>query len=346
MNEKINVAGMRITDDPSAVGKKEWEDYVLRHPDSNPFQAPGMYETYLDTENYEPVLLLAVRDSGRLAGVLLAVIQKEGSILLRDISSRSVIFGGPLADDHQTLRALLERYMEVIRGRAVYSQVRNFRVPDNETVSVYRDCGFLFEDHLNIRVDLTISPEAFWKGIKQNRKAGINKARKQGFRFSVTRDSDIIEPFYGLLKSTYKYNRLPFPDISFFRSLSARLHSELLWFVLERESVPGIVLAALLSKETLYIYYPGIDQSSSFLRLRPVDLFYYEVMRWGQENGVKVLDWMGAGKPGKEYGVRYFKQQYGGELFNPGRFQAVHRPVLMLAGRTGLTILKLLKRRQ
>ncbi|MCK7538000.1 MAG: hypothetical protein MZV63_47110 [Marinilabiliales bacterium] len=39
--------------------------------------------------------------------------------------------------------------------------------------------GLVFEDHLNIKVDLSISGAEFWKGIKQNRKAGINKAKKQ-----------------------------------------------------------------------------------------------------------------------------------------------------------------------
>jgi lipid II:glycine glycyltransferase (peptidoglycan interpeptide bridge formation enzyme) len=244
------------------------------------------------------------------------------------------------------LGALLSRYREVIKGRAIYTQVRNFKRPDPEIISAYSEYQFRFEDHLNIKVDLTVSHDAFWKGIKQNRKAGINKARKQGFSFFVTKDKNIIEPFYRLLRSTYEYNRLPFPDISFFRSVSIHLHNELLWFVLEQESQPVIVLAAFLSKETLYIFYPGICQSPSFLRLRPVDLFYYEVMIWGHENGVKILDWMGAGKPGKEYGVRYFKQQYGGELLNPGRFQAVHRPILMLTGKTGHAILNLHKKRK
>jgi len=81
-------------------------------------------------------------------------------------------------------------------------------------------------------------------------------------------------------------------------------------------------------------------------KLRPVDLFYWEVMRWGMANGVTMLDWMGAGRPDKEYGVRYFKQQYGGELILSGRFQAVHRPLLMLIGKAGVSILKLTGKKQ
>jgi hypothetical protein len=305
-----------------------------------------MYETYLGTSNWEPVLLLALSEAGNLTGVLLAVLQREPGLILGRLSSRSIIFGGPVADDFVTIRALLQKYGEVIRGRAIYTQVRNFNIPGEDLRRVYRESGFRFEEHLNIRVDLSVTEAEFWKGIKQNRKAGINKAKKQGFTFRVTADEEIIEPFYMLLGSTYGRTRLPYPDISYFRSLSRHLKSELKWFVLEKDATPGIILAAFVSKGTLYIYYPGIDQSPSFLRLRPVDLFYYEVIKWGMENGVTGLDWMGAGKPGKEYGVRYFKQQYGGELFDPGRFQAVHRPVLMMIGKTGVSLLKLTGEKQ
>ena len=335
-----------ITADTSEVQRSEWETWVSGHPDGTVFHSPGMYQTYLGTKNYEPVLLLALNEVNRLTGVLLAVIQREPGVIMQRFSARSVIFGGPVADDLQTVKALLQKYSEVIRGKAIYTQVRNFNIPGDELKEIYRDGGFVFEEHLNIRVDLTVSEAAFWKGIKQNRKAGINKARKQGFSFRVTTDEQIIEPFYRLLGSTYERTRLPYPDISFFRSMSKNLQSELRWFVLEKDARPGIILAAFVSKSTLYIYYPGIDQSPSFLRLRPVDLFYYEVMKWSMENGVTILDWMGAGKPDKEYGVRYFKQQYGGEIFGPGRFQAVHRPLLMLIGKTGVKLLKLTGKKQ
>ena len=320
-----------------------WDSYVKSHPEGNLFQSPGMYYTYLDTRDWEPVVLFALDDRGEMKGVLLSVIQREHGPLIRVVTSRAVIFGGPLADDHSTLTTLLAAYRGQIKGRAIYTQVRNFQRPGEELKALFKAAAFDFEEHLNIRVDLTLSREDFWKGIKQNRKAGINKARKQGFRFHVTSDEGVIEPFHELLRTTYKVNGLPYPDISFFRALSRNLADELRWFVLEKDGKPGIILAAFLSRETLYIFYPGIDQSPAFLIMRPVDLFYYEVMRWGQDNGVRMLDWMGAGRPGKEYGVRYFKQQYGGELFSPGRFEAVHRPLLMMTGRAGVALMKLVK---
>ena len=67
-----------ITTDPSAVQRSEWEAWVLQHPEGTVFHSPGMYETYLDTSNWEPVLLLALNEADKLNGVLLAV-HSEGA---------------------------------------------------------------------------------------------------------------------------------------------------------------------------------------------------------------------------------------------------------------------------
>lgn len=342
----MTVRFTRVTADPTAVQKSSWEAWVMNHRGGTVFHLPGMYEAYRHTRNWEPLALLALDEDSGIKGVLLAVIQREPGFLKRRLTSRSVIFGGAIGDDNLTVQALLRQYLVEIRGRAIYTQVRNFTDPGEELKRAYRDAGFSFEEHLNIRVDLAVPEPEFWKGIKQNRKAGINKAKKQGFSFRVTTDDAVIGQFHRLLGSTYSRTGLPYPDISFFRALSEYLNGELRWFILEKDGKPGIILAAFVSKNTLWIYYPGIDQSQSFLRLRPVDLFYWEVMRWGMANGVTVLDWMGAGRPDKEYGVRYFKQQYGGDLINAGRFQAVHRPLLMLVGKTGVSLLKLKGKKQ
>ena len=337
---------LRIVSDPSSVQRVDWEAWVMNHPCGTVFHLPAMYEAFLNTRNWKPVLLLALNESGGLSGVLLAVVQREPGVIKGHLTARSVIFGGPVADNISTVRALLKEYMKVIRGKAIFTQVRNFTTPDEEMRNAFVEAGFSYEEHLNIRVDLTVPEAEFWKGIKQNRKAGINKARKQGFTFRVTTDDSVTESFHRLLGSTYSKTGLPYPDITFFRALSEHLQGELRWFILEKDSKPGIILAAFVSKNTLWIFYPGIDQSQDFLRLRPVDLFYWEVMRWGMANGVKTLDWMGAGRPDREYGVRYFKQQYGGELIMSGRFQAVHRPLLMMIGKTGVSLLKLKGKKQ
>ena len=88
---------IKITSDPSDVPGSEWEAWVLSHPEGTVFHSPGMYETFLGTMNYEPVLLLALNEVNRLTGVLLAVIQREPGLIMERLSARSIIFGGPVS---------------------------------------------------------------------------------------------------------------------------------------------------------------------------------------------------------------------------------------------------------
>ena len=76
---------------------------------------------------------------------------------------------------------------------------------------------------------------------------------------------------------------------------------------------------AILSKKTLYAYYIGINHDNKLLNLRPVDFFFWELLKWCNVNGVQYYNWMGAGNKNKSYGVRDFKVQFGGDLFEPGR---------------------------
>jgi len=51
-----------------------------------------------------------------------------------------------------------------------------------------------------------------------------------------------------------------------------------------------------------------------------------------------VFDFMGAGKSGEGYGVRDFKERFGGKLIEYGRFRKIINPVLFRAGELGLKI--------
>ena len=90
-----------------------------------------------------------------------------------------------------------------------------------------------------------------------------------------------------------------------------------------------------------YNYFKGIQEGSIIVNKvtfygtenkYPNDLIPWEVFLWGKENGYKLLDFGGAGKPDIPYGVREYKRKFGGELVNYGRFTHIHKPILMAFG--------------
>ena len=63
-------------------------------------------------------------------------------------------------------------------------------------------------------------------------------------------------------------------------------------------------------------------------------------MDYGMKNNLPRFDFMGAGKPDEDYGVREFKSKFGGELVEHGRFLNVLQPLLYSVGKTAIKILK------
>jgi serine/alanine adding enzyme len=335
---------MKVITDATQVDRKKWSEFVNTHPQGNIFQTPEMYDVYKNTKNYEPVFVSIINDN-RIEAILLAVIQKENYGLLSFFTTRSIIFGGPLFDFKKSslLDILLKEYIKLIEKKVVYSQIRNLILQNNIQKELFSKYGYRYENHLNILIDLTSSVSDLWKGVKRNRKDGINKAKKQGFEFKVINKLANLNEFYILLKELFRNIKLPYPDISFFQNLNNLLHDHIHWFIMEFKGKTCISLCALNFNGVLYAFFIGISQDKDFQKLRPVDLFYWEVIRWGAENGMKYFDWMGAGKPEKDYGVRDFKLQYGGELINFGRYEKIHKSSLFNMAKIGLNIWQKIK---
>lgn len=158
MNQRIITA----IDD---IDIKEWERFVYDHPQGNVFQTPQIYAAYGTTKNYRPIIV-ACYEEDSLAGILLAVVQKEYRGLLGKLSARCIIWGGPLVRDNNinVLEAIMNEYDQTIKKEAIYTQIRNIS-PIHWAKDHLQKLGYEHEDHLNILVDLNRSEEHLWKDV-------------------------------------------------------------------------------------------------------------------------------------------------------------------------------------
>jgi lipid II:glycine glycyltransferase (peptidoglycan interpeptide bridge formation enzyme) len=83
----------------------------------------------------------------------------------------------------------------------------------------------------------------------------------------------------------------------------------------------------LLFKDVIYGWYGGTDRAYS--AYQPNELLQWHVLQWGAENGYRLYDFGGAGKPDEDYGVREYKAKFRGELVSFGRNTLVHAPALL-----------------
>jgi len=320
---------IKIVTEVSAIDRKKWERFVYDHPQGNVFQSPQMYAAYCETKNYQPIVV-AVFEGDSLVGILLSVVQREYGGLLGNLSARSVIWGGPLVknNDIRILNDVFKEYEKKCKRQAIYTQIRN--IGSLEWAKNHlQTMGYEYEDHLNILIDLNKSEEQLWKDIHPKRKNEIRRAFKEGTRFSVFSDVDSLKKCWPILRDVYRRARLPLPDFSLFKELinGNDMSSHLKIFAaLHNGQIIG-TLMALCWKDRVLDWYAGAYQE--YLPKYPNDLLPWEAMLWAKKNGYETFDFGGAGKPGVPYGVRDFKLKFGGEIVNFGRFQKIHKPVIM-----------------
>lgn len=335
---------MNVVSEYSFIDIIKWSDFVKNHKNGNMFQTPEMFNVFKDTKNYEPVLVAAIDDDGNILGILLAVIQKEFAGLYGDFTARAIILGGPLIRDNNTdvLDFILKNYNKIIKQEAIYSQFRNMSdyLFCND---IFQENGFFFESHLNYVFQLKKGKEYIWNNIHKSRKKKIKKSIRNGLTINVYKDridDNYINKGYDIIKEVYNNAKLPIADISLIKN--ANNNNLLVIFLVEYQKTIIGCRFALCYNNLIYGWFSG--SYSKYYHLFPNDLLIWKTLEWGIENDYDYFDYGGAGNPNKPYGVRKFKSQLGGDLVNFGRYEKVHKPILMSIGKMGLKFWQKIKK--
>jgi hypothetical protein len=135
------------------ISFSNWESFIAAHPDGSVFQSPEMFELFEMTGKFEPLVLGACDDEGALCGILLGVFIHERRGPWKLLSSRFVVYGGPLLGGDEDrkrscLDALLQELVERTRKKALFIQFRNF-FDWQEYREVFEKHGFAYLERLN-----------------------------------------------------------------------------------------------------------------------------------------------------------------------------------------------------
>ncbi len=328
--------------DPAA-----WRRYVDHHPQGNIFHTPEMFEVFQRAQDFRPTLWAAIDQEDQVQALLLPV-QVTVSPLLRTLTTRAISYGSilhmPTAEGRQALSQLLDAYVRENRRQCLFTELRNVADLENEQ-PLLQERGFSYEPHLNYLIDLTPSTEEVFLRIgprtRKNLKRGLNKG--EVLIREATR-TDEVRTAYSLLSETYRAARVPLADYSLFEAAFETLRPRgmfrcMLAYVGTQAAAASIDLPY---KDVIYGWYAGMDRA--FSKFVPNDLLMWDVLKWGSENGYRLYDFGGAGRPDEEYGVRDFKAKFGGQLVCYGRNTYVHRPHVLWLSKQGYRVVRHLLR--
>lgn len=328
------------------ISNNEWNTFVKNHPNGNIFHLPEFAKVYEQTASYQPVCLFAKNtNTNSIEAAVVGVIQKEGKGLLGKLSSRLIIWGGPLVINNNklVLDSLLEELIKQTKSKAIYIQIRNLWAWEKNDVDIFKKHGFNSEDHLDILHNLTIGAKAIFDGFYTGRRKNIRRAEKLGLVFDEVKSKEEYLVCLNIIKDTYKKIRLPFPKDDFFTTAFDNLGKQQLLrtFVLRNKTNIISTRMVLCFNGMIYDWYAGTKDDG--LELYPNDYLPWKILEWGCENNFHVFDFGGAGSPHKPYGVRDYKLKFGGQLVQFNRFQRVNNKLLLHIATAGFKVWKKLK---
>ncbi len=308
---------------------RSWESFVEAHPDGTIFQTPHYFQLFADQKRFKPVAVLLRDEDQNITGVLSGIIQYQVKWPLKSLTSRCIVIGGPLLKDNNPglLGTILDEFDKFVSKKAVYTQFRNL-FDNSSGKSIFASLNYIFEDHLNILVDITKPEAALWKGVHKQKRYEIRRAARENLIFKPLTSIHDVAISYQLLKSIYKRIKLPVFPFRVFQNAFKLMQPEgtaVFWGAYLQNELVG-TMYTFCYKGRIYDFFAG--SNSIHKNKFPNSLIPWQVMMWGKSNGMTLFDWGGAGKPNKPYGVRDYKQKFGGRVVNFGRFEKIHKPLI------------------
>jgi CelD/BcsL family acetyltransferase involved in cellulose biosynthesis len=311
------------------IDRQQWADFVAHHPQGTIFQTPEYYEIHQGVKGFRPFVIALLDGTGSMVGVMLVIIHQVYGGLLGTLTSRAVIAGGPLVknDDPELASAILQAFVANRQVRVIYSQFRNlFEL--GAMKSAFANAGAVYEDHLNILIDLTQTEEELWKGVKSRKRNNIRQAQRKGLTVRrITSEIEAAEAFT-ILTEVYKRAKLPLADRQLFMNAFRLMHDNgmlRIYGAFCDEKLAGSMFV-LAYNGRFYDWYAGSFRK--YYSFNPNDILPWEIFRIAQAEGIPLFDFGGAGKPGVPYGVRDYKIQFGGKLVNFGRYELPHNKLV------------------
>ena len=308
------------------IDKQSWSNFVKSHPQGNVFQTPEMYQVYQHANNITPYIV-AVVENKKVVGILLAQWMSNGNQLAKWITSRSIISGGPLAedDDPAIIDQLLKAYYKLLPTKTIYSEIR----PIYDSASLFQYLGikkWTRKGHYNILLPLDKDKETLYNQMHKERKRNVQTAIKNGLTFQEVTTAEDIRNVVALIQQTYARKHVPISYLDMFDQVLDIMGSYAHFFACYADD--GHMIAGQLRlcyNHLVYAWFAGSDEA--YFKQRPNDFLMWNVIAWAKENDYQLFDFGGGGEPGVEYGVRDYKMKYGCEIYDYGRMLYTHRPL-------------------
>lgn len=316
-----------------------WDNLVQSSDTANFFQTRACYDFYASLSFLKP-FVYAIRDEKKLLALTVGYIIADGNLIKKFFSKRAIVPGGMMIHSdisEEELSTFLNFIKNEFRYQSIYLEFRNYN-DYSKYKSVFTNCNFEYNAHLNFQVD-TRSIEFALSKLSSTKLRDVRNSYKNGAEVKIAESNEEIKELYALLKHLYETKvRTPIFPQEFFEKLFKSESGIVLLVKLNGKIIGGSVLAKLPGKVIYEWFVCGLD--GEFKGVFPSTLATWASIEYAAHYGYSRFDMMGAGKPEDSYGVRNFKSKFGGELVEQGRFLLVNNSFLYSIGKLAVEYIK------
>lgn len=328
----------------SDIDRDEWQNLLNHSSTASYFQSPECYDFYCSLSFMKPFGLGAYKND-ELKAVVIGYIIANGNELTQFFSRRAIIHGGLLLANDITNGAISTLLNELIRSlskQVIYIEIRNSNDYTNHKAA-FENSGFSYNPHLNYKLK-TDTIEQVISRYSESKVRQLKKAQEQGVVCERTTCEKDIDKFYQILNNLYskKVKKPLFPKEFFVKFVN---HPGCYLFVVKNNNmvIGGIACSALQDKAVYEWFVCGDNEN--YNHLYPSVVATHKGIEFAVESNFYYFDFMGAGKPDEKYGVREFKEKFGGDLVEYGRFSFINNLTLYQIGRWGINVLQYFRRK-
>lgn len=333
------------------INPQAWKKLVDESPYATWFQTQEAYHFYAANKQEMTPFACGVERDGELRAVCVGYVTREKSSFKQNFTRRAIIIGGPLIADsaneedvarmlyaiQQPCRLIAQSpYRPTWRNLPIYIETRNFH-DYSKWKNVFEACGFCYQPHYDIHVRCDAAHT-----MSEQRRRQVKKAISNGATICEAQSEQEIRDWYQILQQLYREKvRTPLFTEEFFLEFYRKGWGKYLLVKHEGKVIGGMMCPVFEGRAIYEWYVCGLDED--YREQYPSVMATYAAIEYAKEHGLPLFDFMGAGKPNANYGVRDFKKEFGGEVVEHGRFLCVRRPILYAIGKLGV---KWLKRRR
>jgi len=290
--------------------ERVWDDFVHRSANAGHCHFSGWRQVIERAYDHRSFYLQAHED-GETKGILPLILIRSALFGRSLVSLPFLDDGGICSKDDET------------RDRLYHEAVQLFEECKADCLDLrHRQASGLDLPFYGSKVTLTLklenNPDRMWKSFDAKLRNQIRKAIKSGIIASWT-GKEGLSDFYDIFAINMRDLGSPVHDRKFFAAILDEFPNTARLILISKgnQTIGGGL--CLLFKDTLLM--PWASSNREYFSLCPNIFLYWEVIRWGCENGYRLFDF---GRSSRGSGTYRFKKQWGANE-EPLHWQCLNR---------------------